>query len=246
MRVMVAALLAGAVLIPARSNGQTARPGVAPPNAFYCQITVQVARGVAKLFVTRVFQSEVTDINLISPAWDRYIVNKYAPDQQQLVDPRSFHPSHCFQARWTNPPGLDTALRGGAIQVDWRYTPDQTPPAVSPARDQSEESAPRPATHTMYCSTVGAHEGYFSDNFEVPALVGKSATLVAKMAFAKFLEEQYSVRRDNPQFWRERSTGCGGDAVDKAKTEATARQQGKKIIETGWKYAGPWPGLSHP
>jgi hypothetical protein len=89
----------------------------------------------------------------------------------------------------------------------------------------------------MSCATVGAQEGYFSDTFEVPDRVGGRAALTVKIAFAKFLEEQYSVRSVNPQFWRDRSTGC----TLKSRAEASARPQGKKIIETGWKYSGPWP-----
>jgi hypothetical protein len=59
----------------------------------------------------------------ISNAWDKYIINKYAPDQQNQLRPYSLHCSPGNQGALKDI--HDRALNGSAVEVDWKYTPDQ-------------------------------------------------------------------------------------------------------------------------
>lgn len=87
---------------------------------YFCRLTAGSMGSPSKVYVSGVFQSEGAP-DAISKAWDKYIVNKYVPDRQDLLGP-GYIPPHCFAGRQDGLQDMhDRAVRGLAIDVDWKY-----------------------------------------------------------------------------------------------------------------------------
>lgn len=109
---------------------------------------------------------------------------------------------------------------------------DSAGPRSDPAEKQP---VPAQAISLYHCASWGDPDVYFSDTFAVPQRAGGETIPMIRDAFLKFLQKKYSLPSDD-KFWNNRSNGC---STDKDKEVANARQQKRKIIETGWKYDGP-------
>jgi hypothetical protein len=91
-------------------------------------------------------------------------------------------------------------------------------------------------TSQEYCSARGAQEVYFTAIFTIPRLPDKSAMRNMQEDFVEFVKTKYSVH--------DISASCG-DAEQKSVEETNAKEQKKKMIETGWKPAS-FPSRNGP
>lgn len=94
---------------------------------YLCQLTVSTSNSINPTqYISPVFPSDLirspSTRFAISNAWDKYIINKYAPDQQNQLRPYSLHCSPGNQGALKDI--HDRALNGSAVEVDWKYTPD--------------------------------------------------------------------------------------------------------------------------
>jgi hypothetical protein len=192
----------------------------------------------------------------IGVAWRIHILNTYN------IPVNAYVSYDCYNL-WVDPGGERTIAtmeqswkfdKGPIVHVDWKYTPGDEYITIPPEGPVSGHGvgavrpSPQAATYLVYCSSLTGPDGYVSEKFEVPSF--GYDTGVIQLAFHQFLHEKYSV----PAEYQLAPVGCGVDSgpggaahsipAVEANVAASAKE-GKKIVKTGWKYAGP-PAAAAP
>jgi hypothetical protein len=90
-------------------------------------------------------------------------------------------------------------------------------------------------THPYHCAVWVDKDVYFSDEFAIPRFAQTSALRKVKEDFVEFVKTKYSLHDIT-----------GGCSDDKSAEETNAKEQKRKIIETGWKYSQPIPVRTGP
>jgi hypothetical protein len=212
----------------------------------YCYNTVPMPpKGAAKQFVSSVFQSN-GDPESISRVWDIYIAKKYAPlNQKELLDPNTYHSPHCSAGLQGALQDLhDRAVKGSAIEVDWKYTPDHAASAATAAQPPAAAAGQGAPAQTQkqqgegwwwYCS-AGPHtaEGpYMTGVFFYPADATKSTgESVIVAAWGNYLKSKHPT---------ENAAHCTLGGADQASAQRVhdhmrASYTGGEVVDVDWKY----------
>ena len=249
-----AAPVAPAAQPPAATPAGQSAPAQArtqPGTTYLCSITTDTV-----LYRSGVFHVAAnTDLARIQHAFENYLRKNY--HLSVLVGGHGcadlvMNPDGQFYIQQIEQPAK--ASKMDIIRVDWTYTPGQEyatqPPAAAAAGQGVGAVGPSPqaATYLVYCSSLTGPVGYVSEKFEVPSF--EFDTGIIQRAFHQFLHEKYSL----PDEYQLAPVGCGVDSgpggarrdisAVEANVEASAKE-GKKIVKTGWKYAGP-PAAAAP
>ncbi len=254
----------------ATTAGQSAPAPVAKPSGqgasadYYCYAKYlpdwvrdshgQLVRGSQTThYITGVFQAAANAGGAISVAWETHIRNLlHATTDFSSICEKPLYVS--TQQRVEQMEQGLKATKQELVHVDWKYTPGaeyatQRPaPAAAGLGVGVVRPSPHAATYLVYCSSLTGPDGYVTEKFEVPSF-GFDAGAI-QHAFHQFLHEKYSL----PAEYQLAPTPCGVDmGVGAARRDITAveanveasAKEGKKIVKTGWKYAGP-PAAAAP
>lgn len=130
--------------------------------------------------------------------------------------------------------GLNKISGDGGNMAHCTFTANRVGnPPIQPPQPTASVAVQR----VYFCfSTSDGPETYVGDDFAVPKTAGKKAFGLYKDSFLTYIQEKYAYAGPG-------RTSCAlkKDDYNKAIFEAERKKAGKTIVETGWKYDGPFP-----